>query len=448
MGRLTDGLSRRQFIEGAVKTTAAVTAGLGALGGAASAAPAAGRKRVGANDKIVLGLIGCGGQGASNMRNMMDFPEIEVAALCDVDDARMPGDIRDVVLKYKKEPAIFKDYRKMLERKDIDAVIIGTPDNWHALNLIHAVEAGKDVFCEKPISHDIVEAKSMAGAAKHYNKIVQVGTWQRSTGEFYSALDYVRSGKLGKIIEVRAWTGDDHHPGKHETKPVPSGFDYDMWVGPATFTPYVPEWTHSEWRWFLNYGNGMTGDWGVHMMDIALLGMSKDQDLPMPVEATTYGGKLAYPDDPRTAPDTVTTIYKFKDPDFIMTWGTGREHAHTPGQGLEWIAQDGTSVMAWRGGWVVREPGGKEKPKEDIPVPTNHWQNWLECLKSRQQPRSSLASMAQTTIVCHLSNASYLAGETVRWSKEKMDIVGRAGKHTGSYSRQYRAPWKLPIYPW
>jgi predicted dehydrogenase len=445
-----EGVSRRQFIEGAVKTTAAMTAGLGAVAaaGKASASPAPGTRSVSANDKIVLGLIGCGGQGAWNMRQMMNFPEIQVAALCDVDDARMPNDIKDVTAKYGKAPEIFKDYRKMLERKDIDAVIVGTPDNWHALNLIHALEAGKDAFCEKPISHDIVEARSMAGAVKRYNKIVQVGTWQRSTTEFYNAINYVRAGKIGKIIEVRAWTGDGATPGKHGPKPVPNGFDYDMWVGPATFTPYVPEHTHGQWRWFLNYGCGMTGDWGVHMMDIALMGMCKDQDLPMPVECMTYGGKLAWPDDPRTAPDTVHTIFKFKDPDFIMSWETGREHAHKEGQGLEWIAADGTNCMAWRGGWLVRQADGKEIPVESEPVPTDHWQNWLDCLKTRQQPRSSLVSMAQTTIVCHLSNASYLAGEPVRWSKEKMDIVGSAGKHTGSYARKYRAPWKLPIYPW
>jgi predicted dehydrogenase len=401
---------------------------------------------VGANDKIVLGLIGCGGQGASNMRRMMDFPEIQVAALCDVDKSRMPGDIRDVTVKYGKQPELYQDYRKLLERKDIDAVIIGTPDNWHALNLIHAMEAGKDAFCEKPISHDIVEAKAMAGAVKHYNKIVQVGSWQRSTGEFYSAIDYVRSGKLGKIVQARAWRTDDNRPGVHSPQPVPSYFDYDMWVGPATFTPYVPEHTHGQWRWFLNFGCGEAGDWGVHMMDIALLGMSKDQDLVMPVEATTCGGKLAYPDDPRTAPDTTVTIYRFKNPDFVMTWETGRDHVGRDGSGLEWIAADGKSCMAWRGGWMVREPDGKQIPVESIPVPNDHWQNWLDCLKSRQQPRSSLASMAQTTIVCHLSNVSLLAGETVHWSKEKMDIVGRAGKHTGSYGRQYRAPWRLPIY--
>jgi predicted dehydrogenase len=405
----------------------------------------ASRRRTGANDKIVLGLIGCGGQGAGNMLRMMFFSEIHVAALCDVDDARMVKDIRDVTRRYGA-PAIYKDYRKLLDRKDIDAVIIGTPDNWHALNLIHAMEAGKDAYCEKPISHDIAEAKSMAGAVKRYNRIVQVGTWQRSTTEFISAVAYVRSGKLGKVVQCRAWRTDGIRLGVHQPKPVPGGFDYDMWIGPATFTPYVPEYTHGNWRYFFNTGCGMSGDWGAHMIDIALLGMSKDQDLPMPVEVTTYGGKLAYPDDARTSPDTMLTIFKFKDPDFVMSWETGREYVGKPDVGLEWIAADGKSCMAWRGGWIVRDAAGKEMPTKDVQGYSDHWYNWLDCLKTRRQPRSSVASMAQTTIVCHLANASWLAGETVRWSKAKMDIVGRAGKQTSSYARAYRAPWKLPKY--
>jgi predicted dehydrogenase len=437
-----DSISRRQFLGTAV---AASTIGLEASAALADPSASPRSRRVSANDKIVLGLIGCGGQGSWNMKRMMFIPEISVGALCDVDDARMQADIRYVTRKYG-EPRIFKDYRKLLERKDIDAVIIGTPDNWHALNLIHAVEAGKDAFCEKPISHDIVEAKAMAAAVKHYNKIVQVGTWQRSQQEFVSALDYVRAGKLGRIVRCRAWKTDEIKLGMHRPRPVPDGFNYDMWVGPAKYTPYVPEYTHGNWRYFFNTGCGEAGDWGVHMMDIALLGMSKDQNLPMPVEATTYGGKLAYPEDPRDTPDTMLTIYKFRDPDFVMTWETGRDHVGRSDGGLEWIAADGKSCMAWRGGWVVRDADGSPIETADAIQPVDHWHDWLECLKTRRQPRSSIASMAQTTIVCHLANASWQAGGTVFWSKAKMDIVGRTGRHTPAYARAYRAPWKLPTY--
>jgi predicted dehydrogenase len=401
---------------------------------------------VAANDKIVLGLIGCGGMGAVDMRTLMEKPEIEVAALCDVDSDRMTNDINDVEKKYGKKPGIYSDFRKMLERKDLNGVIIGTPDHWHALPLIHACEAGLDAYCEKPISHDITEAKAMDAAVRKFKRIVQVGTWQRSTSEFTSAVDYVRSGRAGKIVLCRAWKTDDFRVGNVPPSTPPANLDYEMWNGPAAFMPYAPNHVHSNWRWFLNYGTGMTGDWGVHMMDIALLGMSQTTDLPMPVEVTSFGGKLAYPDDGRTAPDTVQTIMKFKNPDWILHWQTGRDFPGRPDHGTEWVSADGKTVRVWRGGWEILDKDGTQLPKERTPHTNDHWQNWVDCLKSREQPRSNLASMAQTTIVCHLANVSYLAGGTVHWSKDKMDLVGRAGRDTGSYYREYRKPWQLPIH--
>ncbi len=438
----TTRVSRRELIGAA----AAVGVGMGAGILPVHAEPAPKKGKVAANDKVVLGLIGCGGMGSANMHTLMDKPGVEVAALCDVDKNRMPGDIKDVTEKYGRAPEIFHDYRKMLERKDIDAVIVGTPDHWHALNLIHAVEAGKDAYCEKPISHDITEAKAMAAAVKRYKKIVQVGTWQRSTAEFTNAIAYVRSGKLGKIILTRAWMTDGARVGNVAPSAPPPNLDYDFWTGPAAMMPYAPNHVHGNWRWFMNYGTGMTGDWGVHMMDICLLGMSQDTDLPMPTEVTSYGGKLAFPEDGRTAPDTFQTIMRFKDPDCMLHWQTGRDFPGKPNHGSEFVSAEGKTVRVWRGGWQILDPDGNLIPNERVEPTNDHWQNWLDCLKSREQPRSNLASMAQTTIVCHLANVSMLAGETVHWSKEKMDIVGRAGKNTQSYYREYRKPWKLPIY--
>jgi predicted dehydrogenase len=438
------GWTRRDFLG---RAGAGAAAGLGMAAGLLPAtAESAGRRRVSANDNVVLGLIGCGGMGAANMRTLMGKPGVEVAALCDVDSNRIPNDAAEVEKKYGRKPEIYHDFRKMLERKDIDAVIIGTPDHWHALPLIFACEAGKDAYCEKPISHDITEAKAMDAAVKYYRRIVQVGTWQRSTREFTDALAYVRAGKLGKVVLCRAWKTDDSRVGHVTPSTPPSNLDYDFWTGPAELIPYAPNHVHGNWRWFLNYGTGMTGDWGVHMMDIALLGMTPTTDMPMPVEVTSYGGKLAYPTDDRTAPDTVQSIMRFKDPDFVLHWETGRDHPGRSDHGTEFVGADGRTLRVWRGGWQVLDPSGKELPKEPAEPTNDHWQNWLDCLKSRQQPRSNLASMAQTTIVCHLANVSLLAGETVRWSKEKMDLVGRAGRETGSYYREYRKPWRLPIH--
>ncbi|MCC2671410.1 MAG: putative dehydrogenase [Armatimonadetes bacterium] len=435
-------LSRRDLLG-----RAGAAAGLGIASSMLGSRPAAAQGKPGsANEKLVLGLIGCGGMGAANMRTLMGKAGVEIAALCDVDESRIPRDAADVEKKYGRKPEIYKDFRKLLERKDIDAVIIGTPDHWHALPLIMACEAGKDAYCEKPISHDIVEAKAMDGAVKHFKRIVQVGTWQRSNREFTDAVGYIRAGKLGKVVLTRAWKTDTATVGRQQPSSPPSGLDYDFWTGPAAMLPYSPNHVHSNWRWFLNYGTGMTGDWGVHMMDIALLGMSKDTDIVMPYEVTSYGGRLAFPDDDRTAPDTVQSIMRFKDPDHVLHWETGRDHPGRPDHGTEFVSADGRTLRVWRGGWKILDAGGKELPKEESEPTNDHWQNWLDCVKSRQQPRSNLASMAQTTITCHLANVSLLAGETVRWSKEKMDLVGKAGKDTQSYYREYRKPWKLPIY--
>lgn len=432
-------LSRRQVLKAG--GAAAVSVG---VFGQALAAP----KRQSANDKIVFGLIGCGGMGASNMRSFMGYPDVDVAAICDVDDNRMGGDFLEIQKKYGRKPAVYKDYRRMLEQKDIDAIIVGTPDHWHALNLIDTVEAGKDCYCEKPISHNIVEAVSMAGAARKHNKIVSVGTWQRSTPEFVSAIAYIRSGKLGKITHCRAWIADGTRIGKAKPTAPPTSLDYDFWVGPAEMVPYQPNLTHWNWRWVMNTGGGLTTDWGVHMMDIALLGMSEDQDLVMPKEVKAYGGQWAIKDDDRTAPDTIESIMAFDDPQFVMTWSVLRDHPGKPGHCTEFVSADGKTLRVWRGGWTILGPDGKEIPKEEAPAPPNHWRDFLDCVKTRQKPRADLSSVAQTTIVCHLVNASLYSGQSVKWDKKRMDIVGSVGKETMAYERPYRDPWKLTRYPW
>jgi predicted dehydrogenase len=425
------------------------------------------------NDNLVLGLIGCGGMGRGNMENAMNHGA-EIAAVCDVDTQHSADAARQVLRKDDKEPKQFKDFRKLLEMKEIDAVIIGTPDHWHALPFIAACEAGKDSYQEKPISHSIVEANAMTAAAKRFGRIAQVGTWQRSQPEFIAAVDYVRSGKLGKITTIRAWKTDDFHMGKNAPKDPPAALDYDFWVGPAAMEPYRDKHTHFDWRWYYNYAAGMTGDWGVHMMDICLLGMSKDTDLVMPTEVSAYGGKLAWPDDDRTTPDTHVSIMKFENPGMVLHWETGRkglDYGNTkqvPGgdggpaksvrevldHGSEFIGADGSSVVVWRGGWVIRNADGSERPKPpqpEVPGGFDHMQNWFDCMKSRQQPRSNIYSMAQTTIVCHLANVAYQANAPVRWDKAKMDLVGSTGKDTITYHREYRrktksGDWQLKTY--
>ena len=437
-----DGMTRRQLLG---------RAGAAAIAGAASPllmamnSPSKPRS-TSPNDKIVFGLIGCGGMGAANMRSFMGFPDVEIAAVCDVDEDRMPGDIKSVTDKYGRAPEVFRDYRKMLERKDIDAIIVGSPDHWHALNLINAVEAGKDCYCEKPISHDITEAKSMVAAARHHKRVVQVGTWQRSTKEFTDAISYVRAGKLGKVVLCRAWITENSHVGHQEPSTAPKNLDYDFWMGPAKEMAYAPNHVHFNWRWFMNFGGGMWVDWGVHMIDIALLGMSKDENLPMPTTVSSAGGQLAILGEDRDAPDTLETIYRFKDPDFVLQWSILSDHPGKPGHGTEFVSDDGKTLRVWRGGWIVLDADGKEIPKEESDAVGDHWRNFLDCVKSREKPRADIGSVAQTTICCHLANVAWESGEMLRWDNDKMDLIGKAGKNAIGYRRDYRKPWSLPIY--
>lgn len=440
---MPENVNRRDFMG----TTGLAAAAYG-LGMAAPAIRAArGEEPAKSAAKVpVIGLIGAGGMGRHNMGHFMD-KKCPVAAVCDVDASHAGEAADEVEKKQGKRPETYKDFRKLLERKDIDAVIIATPDHWHALSLIHACDAGKDAYCEKPISHNITEGRAMVEAARRNKRVVQVGTWQRSTREFVDAVGYVRSGKLGKITTCRAWKTDNNQLGHNSPKPVPQGLDYDFWLGPAEHVPYTDKNCHYNWRWFFNTAAGMTGDWGVHMMDIALLGLSKDTDLVMPEEVTSYGGHLAYPGDDRTTPDTQLAIMKF--PETVLHWETGRRGVDGgPDHGTEFIAADGSALMVWRGGWSIKGPDGKERDKPQVEgaydgLPS-HVDDLLKCIETREQPRSNIASMYQTTTVCHLANVALLAGRSVRWDKAKNDLIGDAGRYTLPYRREYRKPWTLP----
>jgi len=434
-------VTRREFLG----TTGTVATGVGLALAAGSAARAAS-----ANDKVVMALIGCGGMGRGNMGAFLKHPEVEVAAVCDVDQTHADEAAQDVVRAGRAAPKTYKDFRHVLERKELDAVIIGTPDHWHALPFIAACEAGKDIYCEKPISHSLVEARAMLGAARHFKRVVQIGTWQRSVKHFQEAVDYVHSGKLGQVCVCRAWCvtafgGWLKGLGHEQPQTPPASLDWDFWLGPAARTPYTPSRCHVNWRWFFNTGGGLMSDWGVHMIDIVLLGM-KESD---PIEVHAVGGNFALDDD-RDTPDTMQVVYKF--PKWVMNWevrfSNGRGLDGGRGHGSEFIGTKGTLISDRDGNQVF--PEGEEDlklPKRDQ-AGTDHWQNFLDCLRSREKPRSDIESMAKTTILCHLGNIAYQSGKPVRWDARNQDVVSRHEfAHCPSYMRAYRAPWELKQYP-
>jgi predicted dehydrogenase len=293
----TEGITRRGFVE-AVGMTAGAASMIGAPAFATGAS---------ANEKVRLGLIGAGSRGGQLLDSFLPQADVEIVAIADVDD-RHAGETADRVKKKKgNTPDTARDYRGMLDRKDVDAVIIATPDHWHALPAIHAVLAGKDVYVEKPVGHNVAEGKAMIAAARKCNKIMAVGTQQRSSTHFQKAVEIVRSGKLGKVFWVQTWNYENISPtgmGRYPDGEAPSYVDYDRWLGPAPKRAFNPNRFHLLFRWFFDYAGGMMSDWGVHLNDIVLWAL--DAKGPKTVYST---GGIFTTDDDRDTPDTLQVVY-------------------------------------------------------------------------------------------------------------------------------------------
>ncbi len=375
------------------------------------------------SDRINLGAIGIKGMGWANLRNAIQVPGVTLTALCDIDqsvlDQRM-GELAALNIDSSKVET-FKDYRKMLEKKDLDVVIIGTPDHWHALQMIHACQAGKDVYVEKPIANSIGEIDHMLAAEKRYNRVVQVGQWQRSQQHFRDAIDFVHSGQLGNIRTVKAWA----YQGWMKPAPVvpnsapPAGVDYDMWLGPAPKKPFNESRFHFNFRWFWDYAGGLMTDWGVHMVDYALFGMKAG----LPKSIVSLGGKFAYPDLSHETPDSQTAVYEFDG--FIMIW----EHAlaidngpHQKTQGVSFVGNNGTLVLNRQGWEVIEEKGAEKKVMKEwqkaTPDPVlRHWENFISVVRSRKTSELNcpLAVGANVARVCQMGNIAYRSGKKLNW---------------------------------
>lgn len=414
--------------------------------------------RISAQEKVNVALIGCGGQGMSNLNAFIARPDVNVVAVCDPDTRRTKRAAITVEDKRDKAPDQIKDFRKVLERKDVDLVINATPDHWHALVAISAAQAGKDIFTEKPISHNIMEGRQMVNHAIKYKQVVQVGTWQRSLQQFLDAAAYVRSGKLGKINVCRAWKIQAPGAavmGKEKTIPVPADLDYDLWVGPAAMVPYQENRCHYKFRWYFNFAGGMTGDWGVHMIDTVLQGMNATDDFVMPTKVMSLGGKFyTGADDDRTTPDTQIALFEF--PGWMLQWEV---HVGDQAVGLEggkdhgalFIGSEGR-VLVDRSGWSIFDAKGKpvEKPApidmgarmSGLPA---HVGELIASHKSRGTTRSNIASMHKTTTVCHLANLAYQASSVLHWDAAKEIVTNeKSAMSQLSYQRAYRKGWSLP----
>jgi predicted dehydrogenase len=406
------------------------------------------RSGVSASDKIQVGLIGANGMGFNDLASFLKNPEIECVALCDIDRNVLNRRTDDLVKMNLARPKLYVDYRKMLENKDIDVVIIGTPDHWHCLTLVNSLEAGKHAYCEKPVGNSIAEINIMQKAVKKHNKVVQVGQWQRSQPHFVDAIKYLRTGKLGRIRTCKAWSYIDWKGAvpKVPDTAVPDGVDYDMWLGPAPKRPFNKNRFHFTFRWYWDYAGGLMTDWGVHLIDYILYGMDK----AVPTSVMAIGGKYAFPDDAMETPDTMTAVYDFKD--FTMIWehtigigggNYGRVH------GMAYIGENGTLVLD-RNGWEVIP----EKQKiQALPVQKNvgvgldlHVKNFLDCLKNNtpEKLNASIDVGRNVALVAQMGNIAFRTGEKVYWDNPKQQFAtATANKFI---TPEYRNGWTLPKY--
>lgn len=394
---------------------------------------------------IRVGLIGANGMGWANLNSMLKVAGVQCTALCDV-DANVLNKRSDELKARGITAKLYAKHEDLLADANVDAVIIGTPDHWHCLMTADACVAGKDIYVEKPLGNSIAECNAMVAAAEKYNRVVQVGQWQRSQQHFSDAMDFVHSGKLGKIRLVKAWAYQgwmNSIPVKPDG-PVPEGVDYTRWLGPARKRPFNPNRFHFEFRWFWDYAGGLMTDWGVHMLDFALIGMKATT--PKSIMAT--GGKFAYPNDAAETPDTLTTVYEFDD--FTVQW----EHAngidggpYGRNHGVAFIGNFGTLVVD-RKGWEVIPEGDR---MEAVPFQKSqdngldlHTTNFIEVVRSRQLDalNAPITAGAHIAVFSQMGNIAYRTGEKIYWDERKGRFSSEAANKllAAEYHNGYRIP--------
>ncbi|MGI9174848.1 MAG: Gfo/Idh/MocA family protein [Rhodothermales bacterium] len=439
----TNTTSRRTF----VKTLAAGTAF------SALSVPAASYARIlGANERVSVGVIGMGRMARGHLRNLVAMPEAaQVVALSDVYQPNLQWGAQQAA-----QAETFTDFRKLLEHPDLDAVVVATPDHWHALPTVMACEAGKDVYVEKPTAVTIGESRKMVEAAQRTGRTVQVGTQQRSGAQFQKAAEIVQSGELGPISFVRTWNyGNDYPDGigdPPDAEPVP-GLDWEMWLGPAPEVPFninrfgvvlgedgeYQRW--SSFRWFWDYAGGMMTDWGVHLLDIMVWAM----DVRYPEKVSAAGGKF-YLEDNRETPDTLLATYQY--PNFVCTYENRTCNGRPldgEGYGITFHGTEGTLFVNRGYMEVTPENGSSLEPmRMDAPGGDHaaHMQNFLGAITEGKPLRSDMETGHYSTAVAMLGNVAYRIGRTIEWDGEAEKAKGDADVDRLTAVR-YRDPWTL-----
>ena len=429
---MSKDLTRRRFIQttaGAAATFSALSPALGALG---------------ANERIRVGIIGTGSRGRSHVTTLKRQKDAEIVALCDVDDNRLAECVKEA----GNAPEQYKDFRRLLDRKDIDAVFVTTPEHWHAIPALQAMQAGKDVYLEKPLGHTIHEGRVIADTAKKTERIVQIGLQQRSVPHWQNAVQRIQAGEIGRIVTVNVWNAwNTEEMGGNMGNPpdsdAPAGVDYDMWLGPAPKRPFNPRRFHFYFYFWWDYSSGMPCAWGVHLFDVVMWAMST------PPRSVSSAGGIYVLKDARETPDTLQTVFDCGD--YAMTYSM--QHANgwrrfgDKDHGIEFIGSKGVLQINRSGFQMYHEADRNTlKPYYSESVSGNdtqrHQGNFLDCMRSRKTPNASAEIGHLAAIPGYLANISHRVGRGIRWDAQREQILNDS-EASGLLTKDYRKPWHL-----
>jgi len=426
----TDSFTRREFAAGALT--------IGALGAGGV---------IGANERVRLGFIGVGNRGMQLLEAALKQEDVEVAAFCDVYKPYLDRALQ----RLGRDVPVFGDYRRMLERKGMDAVVIATPDHWHALQTVDACEAGLDVYVEKPLSITIYEGRRMVEAARRNKRIVQVGLQRRSSPVYAEVGELVRSGHIGKVTLAQCHRINNMFPkgiGHSPDSAPPAGLDWDMWLGPRPRRPFNPNIAPYKFRWWKAYSS-QVANWGVHYFD-AIRWLLDEQ---APVSISAHGGRYAVADD-RDIPDTMEVIFEFPS-GRLLTFGQ-YEASGVPALrsgeielrgtlGTLYVGGSGYEIVADKGGqfqdWGPRIESRQVK-RQGGDLDALHMRNFLDCVKSRSKPACDVEEGHRSTTFAHLANIALATKSRIEWDPAAERIVGNSRANTLLHYR-YRAPWRL-----
>ncbi len=413
--------------------------------------------RIAPSDRVVIGFVGLGQQGLSDFTSFSTCPGVQVAAGCDVDSLKRERFKRRVEAWQKSQNVAprcdqYEFYEDLLERKDIDVIEVATPDHWHALVAIHACQSGKDVYCQKPLAYTITEGWAIVRAVRENKRVLQVGSQQRSSKEFQDAIALVRAGKIGHIEKIYARVGDPPKPFNLPEMPVPGNLNFNQWMGPLndpkihyhpdlcppiSLDPEKNEQLWGAWRWYQETGNGYTADWGAHMFDIAQAAIGMDGSGPIEFIPAGYKG-------------TVYSTMKYAN-GIVMTEQPFQED-NDAAQGIKFIGDKGWLKVA-RGYIECSDPSLLEKKEQKVrkgeyEVSAPHMQNFVDCVRSRENPIAPVEVGCSTNTLCCLQNIARELGRPVHWNPATLSFEGdKEAEAHRLYGYVYRNPYKLPYYP-